>query len=97
MAETDGALPTLDGQLQLLDVAGRDHARVAALQLLFGFQFVHGLLVGDPGLLDLPVRGGDVGLGDDHFRVDLGDLLARGLYRGFLLRAVQPEDRLRPA
>ena len=85
--------PTFDRELQLLDVPGRDHAGVAPLQLLLRLQFVEGLLVGDPGLLDLALGRSDVGPGDDHFRVDLGDLLPRGVDGRFLLRAVEAEDR----
>ena len=87
-------LPALDGEFQFLDVTESHHARVATLQLLLRFQFVQGLLVANLGLLDLAFRGSDIGLRDRHLRLDLGNLLSRGVNGRFLFRAVQPEDRL---
>ena len=55
--------------------------------------FVHGLLVGAPGLLDLALGRHEVGPCDHHGRVDLGDPATRRLDGGLLLRAVEPEDR----
>src|SRR5829696_2132677 len=87
------AFAALDGDLKLLDVPARHNARVAPLQLLFGLQFINGLLVGTLGLLDPAFRRHDVRARDHHRRINLGDLATGGLSGCFLLRAVQPEDR----
>ena len=80
--------------LKPLDVAGRDAARIAPLQLPLGLQFVQGLLVRARGLLKLPVGLHDIDPRQHELRLDLRDLATRGLRRGLLLRTVQPEDRL---
>src|SRR5215211_5330518 len=87
------AFAALDGDLKLLDVPARHNARVAPLQLLFGLQFINGLLVGTLGLLDPAFRRHDVSARDHHRRINLGDLATGGLSRCFLLLAIQPEDR----
>ena len=60
------AFAALDGDLKLLDIPARHNARVAPLQLLFGLQFINGLLVGALGLLDLAFRLHDVRARDHH-------------------------------
>src|SRR5215203_4405312 len=87
------AFAALDGDLKLLDIPARHNARVAPLQLLFGLQFINGLLVGTLGLLDPAFRRHDVRARDHHRRINLGDLATGGLNGCFLLRAIQPEDR----
>ena len=77
----------------LLDVPRGDGARVAPIDLLLGLQFVHGLLVGALGLLDLAFGRHDIRSRDHQRRLDLGDLAAGGLHGRLLLRAVEPEDR----
>ena len=70
-----------------------DVARVAPIELLLGLHFVHGLLVGAPGLLDLALGLQDVGPRDHHGRLGFGDLATGRLDGGLLLRAVEPENR----
>ena len=79
--------------LELLDVAECDVTRIASLQFLLGFEFVHGLLVGALGLLNLAFSLQYVGLRNHHLCVGLRNFAPRGLRCGLLLRAVQPEDR----
>ena len=79
------AFAALDGDLKLLDIPARHNARVAPLQLLFGLQFINGLLVGALGLLDLAFRRHDVSARDHQRGIDLGDLATGGLNGCFLL------------
>ena len=72
----DRALAALDGNLQPLDVAHGDGAGVAPVELLLGLQFVHGLLVGAPGFLDLAFRRQDVGP-RDHQAASTSAILRR--------------------
>src|SRR5262249_1965391 len=65
--------------------------RIPSLQLSFGLQFVHCLLVRASGFLDLTVSFCDIRPGYNELRLDLGNLSSRGLSRSFLLGAVEPE------
>src|SRR4051812_20223488 len=87
------AFAALHGDLEFFDIPAGNHARVAPLQLLFGLQFINGLLVGTLGLLDLAFRCHDVSARDHQRGVDLGDLATGGLSGCLLLLAIQPEDR----
>ena len=60
---------------------------------MLGFQFVQRLLPRALCFLDLALSFHGIGPRHRHLGVDLRDLAPRGLHRGFLLGAVQPEDR----
>ena len=72
-------------------------AGVAPEQLLLGLELVQGLLVGAPGLLDLPLGSLNVGSRDHQPRLNLGDLPASSLDGRPLLGVVQPEELLSPS
>jgi hypothetical protein len=57
----DRGLATFYGDLELLDIAAWNDARIASEQLLLGLEFVQGLLMGAPGFLDLPLGSLNVG------------------------------------
>ena len=90
----DRSLATFDGDLELLNIATWDDARIASEQLLLGLELVQGLLVGAPRLLDLPLGSLNVGSRDHQPRVHLGDLPASSLDRRPLFGVVQPEELL---
>src|SRR5215212_3343229 len=75
----DRRLATFDCDFELLNIPARNDARVAPEQLLLGLELVQGLLMGAPGLLDLPLGSLNVGSRDHQRRVHLGDLPAGSL------------------
>src|SRR4051812_47309361 len=87
------ALAAFYGDLKLLDVPASHDAGVAPLQLLFGLQFINGLLVGALGLLDLAFRRHNVSARNHQRGVNLGNLATGGLSSCLLLLAIQPENR----
>ena len=90
------ALAAVDDVLQPLDLTPRHDVGVAPVQLFLGLQLVDRLLQRALRLLDLALGRSEVGSGHDHRGVDLGDLAAGRLERGFLLGAVEPEDAASP-
>ena len=84
---SDRTQATFYKNLKLLNLAERDVTRIATLQLVLGFQFVHRLLVSTLGLLNLPVSLQDIQPRHHEFRFDLGNFAARGLRSGLLPRS----------
>ena len=78
---------------KFLDVAECDVAGIAPLEFFLGFEFVHGLLVGALGLLNLSFGLQYVGSRNQHLCISLGNFASRTLRCGFLFGTVQPEDR----
>ena len=64
---------------ELFNLAERNVARIAPLQLLLGFQFVHGLLVSALGLLDLAFGLRDIGFAPPPVSASTSAILRRAV------------------
>jgi hypothetical protein len=89
----NGTLAALQSDLELLDVAECDIARIASLELSLGLELVQGLLVGGLGLFNLSLSLQYVGSRNQRLRVSLRNFASCTLRSGLLFGAVQPEER----